>query len=129
MSIKTVSLNKYEDERGWLIENEDKEIKDSLKHFLVSTLKPGHVRGQHYHRRKKEWFLIVKGKVRFVFKDIITHKTEELYISEEKPQIVVVMPNLAHAIENVGDKEAILLALVNEPLDKKHPDTYPYKVI
>lgn len=129
MSIKTIFFNKYEDERGWLVENEEKKIINSLKHFLVSALKPGHVRGQHYHKRKKEWFLIIKGKARFVFKDIKTHKTEEVYASEEKPQLVVALPNLAHAIENVGDTEVILLALVNEPLDKQHPDTYPYKVI
>lgn len=128
MSIRKIPLRLYKDKRGWLIENEDQELKDSMRHFLVSTLKSGQIRGQHYHLKKKEWFLVVKGKVKMVFKDIGNGDIKEINVSERKPEIVVAEPKIAHAFKNIGKTEAIIIAIVNEPLDKNHPDTYPYVV-
>lgn len=129
MKIKTILLSKKKDLRGWLIENEDPLIRDSMKHFLVSISKLGTIRGQHYHKKKVEWFLVVKGKARIVLKDIQSGETEEIHVSEKKPEMVEMAPMIAHAIENIGRKEMILVAIVSVPFDRKNPDTYSYKVI
>lgn len=129
MKIKTIKLEKKEDVRGALIQNESAEIRNKMKHFFVSTSKEGVVRGQHYHTKKVEWFLVIKGSAKIYFEDINTHEKDNLNLSESDPQIVEVPPLVAHSIKNTGNKEMVLLAIVNEPLDNKNPDTFPYKVI
>ena len=127
--IKIIKLRKYSDKRGSLVENTLTSIVTGSKHFFVSKSKPGVVRGNHYHKKKKEWFYLIQGKCIFYIKDIISKKTEFIELNDKDNSIIQVEPNKAHAIKNTGKNEMILLALVNEPLDKKSPDTYSYIVI
>ncbi len=129
MKIKTIKLEKKEDARGSLVQNESTEIRNRMKHFFVSTSKKGVIRGQHYHTEKVEWFLVIKGRARIYFEDINTHEKDSVELVETNPQVVEVPVLIAHSIENIGTEEMILLAIVNEPLDKNNPDTFPYKVI
>lgn len=129
MKIKIIQLDKKQDERGWLIENESNAIRDSMRHFLVSVSKPGAVRGQHYHKNKKEWFMVVRGKAEVVFEDINTKKLARTVVNGEDPKIIEALPLVAHAFKNIGKDDMYLIAIVNEPLDQKDPDTFTYKVI
>lgn len=129
MKIKTIKLKKKEDLRGALIQNESSEVRDKMKHFFVSTSKPDVIRGQHYHTKKMEWFLVIKGTARIFFEDVNTHEKDDLDLYADSPQIVEVPPLIAHSIKNTGNEEMMLLAIVNEPFDEKNPDTFPYKVI
>ncbi len=129
MKIKIIRLIKRKDPRGWLIENNNRLIKESMRHFLISSSKPGVVRGQHYHSRKREWFLVLKGKAKIVCKALGSNDIKEIYMSEERPEMVEIPPMIAHAIENIGDKEMLLFAVVNESLDRRDPDTFPHRVI
>ena len=52
-----------------------------------------------------------------------------MIVSENDNVLIKNPPNHAHAIKNIGGDEMILLALVNEVMDQKDPDTYPYKVL
>jgi len=127
MNVKT--LDKKSDSRGWLVENESELIRDSMRHFLVSSSEPGVVRGQHYHKRKTEWFLVIEGKAKIYFKDINSSEESSMEVNSDSPQIIEVLPNIAHSIENIGKSKMILLGIVNEPLSKEDPDTFSYKVI
>ena len=129
MKIKPIKLKKKEDLRGALIQNESAEVRNKMKHFFVSTSKPDVIRGQHYHTKKMEWFLVIKGTARIYFEDIKTHEKDNLNLDADSPQIVEVPSLIAHSIKNTGNEEMMLLAIVNEPLDEKNPDTFPYKVI
>ena len=127
--IPTTKLRRYTDKRGYLVENTDPRIVTASKHFLFTTTAPGIVRGNHYHTHKIEWFCILKGKCRFVTEHIKTKKREEVIITDKDDIIFQTEPLVAHAMENVGDTEMIFFGFVNEVLDKKEPDTFPYKVI
>jgi UDP-2-acetamido-2,6-beta-L-arabino-hexul-4-ose reductase len=127
--IKTTKLRRFSDKRGFLVENIDPEILKGSKHFLYTTTVPGIVRGNHYHKHKIEWFCIIKGKCRFVTENIETKKREEMIITDTDDILFRTEPLVAHAMENAGDNEMIFLGFVNEALDRKEPDTYPYKVI
>jgi len=117
------------DERGSLVENTLLSVMSTSEHFFISKSKPGVVRGNHYHKHKMEWFYIIQGTCKLVVKDIISEKIEELIIKDSDNILVNTVPNHAHAFQNVGENEMILLALVNEPLDQKNPDTYFYKLL
>lgn len=127
--LKTTKLRRFTDKRGILVENTDPKILTESKHFLYTVTKPGIARGNHYHKHKIEWFCILKGKCRFVTENIKTHKHEETIITDADDIVFHTEPYIAHAMENAGNTEMIFLGFVNEILDKKAPDTYPYKVI
>jgi len=129
MKIKVTTLSKKIDARGWLIENESSIIRDSMKHFLVSVSKPGIIRGQHYHLRKKEWFIVIKGKAEVVFEDIKTKEKTKVVLNGDIPEVIETFPLIAHSFKNIGKEDMYLMAIVNEPLNKNDPDTFPYKVI
>lgn len=129
MNINRISLSRKEDVRGWLIENESSVIRSSMRHFLVSVSKPDIIRGQHYHKRKTEWFLVIKGKATIYFKDVNSLEEKNIKVDGDSPEIVAVSPMVAHAIRNTGKEDLYLLVIVSEPLDPKDQDTFVYKVI
>jgi UDP-2-acetamido-2,6-beta-L-arabino-hexul-4-ose reductase len=133
MDIKVKEIEKKTDERGWLIEFIHlSEVKKKTGQLYIVTLKPGSVRGNHYHKRKTEWFGVIKGKALFVFEDIKTKEKEEITLdegTEEKTKAIFIPENIVHAIKNTGDKEAIVVAFIDEEFDEKDPDTFFEKII
>jgi len=81
-------------------------------------------RGNHYHLRKFERFLVVRGlaviRVRRLFSDEIT----EYRVSGGEP-CYVDMPALhTHNITNIGDGELTTLFWSHEIFDPRQPDTH-----
>jgi len=115
----------YNDERG--VFAEVLKTKDSGQ-FSFFTANPGVVRGKHYHHSKTEKFLVVQGKARFDFRNIISNETYEITVSANKLQIVETAPGWSHSITNVGIDEMIVILWANEVFDPRNPDTIAYKV-
>lgn len=129
MKIAVTPLTLHRDQRGWLVENEVAKARKNMKHFLVSTSRPGVVRGQHYHKRKREWFMVIQGEGRIFFEDIARGETFFIDVFGKTPQMVEIPPLIAHAIINTGKKKMIMIGVINEPFDKSDPDTYPFTVV
>lgn len=123
-----INLKNYQDQRGSLIENTDVQVMLNSKHFFISKSKPGVIRGNHYHKNKSEWFLVVQGTAEITTIDIETKATESQIVKDIDHILVNMKPNVAHAIKNIGPNEMILLALINEQFDHDNPDTYQYIV-
>ena len=116
---------KYGDPRGMFVEM--LKTKDSGQ-FSVFTAHPGVTRGGHYHHSKTEKFLVIKGRARFGFREILTNETCEIFTSGDAPQIVETIPGWAHDITNVGDDEMVVALWANEIFDRARPDTIASKV-
>lgn len=127
--MRVIKLRQYTDGRGALCENTLPEIMSNSKHFFISKSKPGVIRGNHYHIHKSEWFYVIQGSCKIVVEDINTKDQEKIIINDVDNSIIFMAPLKAHAFQNTGSDELILLALVNEVFDQKNPDTVPYKVI
>jgi len=127
--IRKVTLRKYGDNRGELVENTLEAIVTGSKHFFVSRSRPGVTRANHYHKRKSEWFYVIQGTCKLIVKDLKTEKREEHLISYEDKVMINIGPNVAHAFKNIGNTEMILLALVNEVHNQDDPDTYSYSLV
>lgn len=119
------SLVTKADPRGRFVEM--LKTKDSGQ-FSFFTAHPGITRGGHYHHTKNEKFLVIQGKARFGFRNIVTGETYELFTSGEKPQVVETVPGWSHDISNVGDNEMIVMLWANEIFDSQHPDTVTFRV-
>jgi UDP-2-acetamido-2,6-beta-L-arabino-hexul-4-ose reductase len=113
-------LKKYVDSRGTFVEM--LKTLDSGQ-FSYFTAYPGITRGGHYHHSKSEKFLIVKGKARFGFRNLLNDQYVEVLVSADTPQIVDTIPGWVHDITNVGDEEMIVLLWANEAFNRDRPDT------
>lgn len=96
--------------------------------FSYFSAKPGITRGGHYHHTKSEKFLLIKGKAKFRFSNILTKEYKEIFLSEEKPIIVDTIPGWSHDITNIGENEMIVLLWANEIFDEDNPDTFIHKI-
>ncbi len=91
---------------------------------FYSTTKPGIVRGNHYHTRKKEFFCVVEGKGKIMLRNRKTGEVEKYMVNGKKPEIVEMKTGWTHNIKNVGESEMKLLVWVNEIFDPKDSDTF-----
>lgn len=117
-------IEKKEDERGWLAEFFkgsflDGRIKGQVYSF---SIKPGKERGNHYHKRKWEWFSIVKGKCSLILES--EEEKEEILLDEEKPVVVEVRPSVRHTFTNDFNEEAVVIAYIDEEFNPDDPDTF-----
>lgn len=109
------------DDRGWLFEL----IKSpNFGQIFVSTTKPGITRGNHYHDSKIEKFCLIQGNGNIRFRDLESNEIFEYLVDDQKIQIVDIPPGYTHSIENVGDREMIVLFWASEIFDPEVPDTY-----
>jgi len=89
-----------------------------------STTKPGIVRGNHYHTRKKEIFCVIEGEAKIRQRNIKTNEIEEVVVFGDAPELVEVKLNWTHNIQNIGDTEMKLLIWISEVYNPNDPDTF-----
>src|SRR3990172_10884440 len=123
LKLKTIPLEAHHDRRGLLLGNSSKNMGKQIRHFFIATINPGESRGNHYHHHKKEWFIILGGKARMDLTDIADKKRKSYIIDSDEHLAYEMPPKIIHAIKNISKKPIILIALVNEFLDKNNPDT------
>jgi len=129
MEVNVKNLEKKEDERGWLIEVlRADEIGEEIKQIYFTTIKPGKVRGNHYHKKKVDWLCVVKGKAKISVLNPANGEKKEILVNGKKPKIIKLKPGIAHAVKNIGSEDVHLIGIVNETFDPKDPDTYPLKI-
>jgi len=97
--------------------------------IFVSRTKPGITRGNHFHDTKVEKFCVLDGQAIIRFRDVRGKDVIEYKVSGEKITIVDIPPGYTHSIENIGQKELIVLFWANEIFDPENPDTNRLEVI
>ena len=115
------ALKGYEDERGTFYEF-IKTLENGQ--VSISTTAPGITRGNHYHHTKNEKFLVIKGKASIKLRQIHGDKVIEYQVSDQKMEVVEMIPGYTHDITNTGDSDMVLLLWANELFDRQKPDTY-----
>ena len=116
-----VLLKKNEDERGMFVET----IKlHSGGQVSFSTTKPGITRGNHYHTRKIERFVVLQGEACIKLRKVGTNEVLNFTLSGENPAYVDMPIWYTHNITNIGKTELITQFWINEIFDSNNPDTY-----
>jgi UDP-2-acetamido-2,6-beta-L-arabino-hexul-4-ose reductase len=116
----------HADARGTLYETAAARSTDTLS--FVSTTVPGALRGQHFHRRKVERFVVVDGEAEIRLQQVAGEGAVAFQVSGERPQVVDMPPLWAHAIKNIGESTLVTVFWTNELLRFDDPDTYRYCV-
>ncbi len=120
-----VGLSKHSDQRGSFFELM-KTYFDGQSSY--STTRPGYTRGNHFHLRKIERFIVVKGTARIEIRKIGTDRVVSYLVDGDNPSFVDMPVWHAHNITNIGNDDLITLFWTNEHYDPDDADTYFEKV-
>jgi UDP-2-acetamido-2,6-beta-L-arabino-hexul-4-ose reductase len=89
-----------------------------------STTVPGATRGNHFHLRKVERFVVVRGRARMAIRAVWSDQVATFDVCGDSP-VIVDMPTLhTHNITNTGDDLLYTVFWVNEVYDAADPDTF-----
>lgn len=126
MKLKVKKLKVKKDSRGWLSEIiRPEDIKKVQFGQLILTVSyPLEIRANHYHKRKTEWYCVVRGKAALTIVNNRTGERKEITMGEDNLSLVEIPPNHLHYIKNIGDEKMYLLVYVNEAFNPLDSDTY-----
>ena len=113
-------LPRYGDARGVFVEMLKTRESGQFSYF---TAHPGVTRGGHYHHTKTEKFLVLKGRARYRFHDLVTGQDVEIESTGDEPLVVETIPGWSHDITNIGEDELVVMLWANEIFDRNKPDT------
>jgi len=92
--------------------------------IFISRTRPGITRGHHYHDTKVEKFVVLEGEAIIRFRPVFKGDVIEYSVSGHEFRVVDIPPGYAHSIENVGQRDLIVLFWADEVYDEKNPDTF-----
>ncbi|WP_151084279.1 NAD-dependent epimerase/dehydratase family protein [Nocardioides cynanchi] len=95
---------------------------------FVSTTRPGHTRGDHYHLRKVERFFVLAGEAEISLRRLLHDDVVTFRLSGDTPSFVDMPTMWVHNIRNVGDRDLLTMFWADQLLDADQPDQYPEKV-
>ncbi|MEW6556225.1 MAG: dTDP-4-dehydrorhamnose 3,5-epimerase family protein [Elusimicrobiota bacterium] len=119
-------LTVHKDERGALFEilRSDWEIFKKFGQAYITVCKPGWVKGWHYHKIQTDRFCVVKGKAKIVLVSSDKEEFMEFELSDKKPSLLVIPPEVIHGFECLSKKECWILNIPTELYKYKKPDEY-----
>ena len=95
---------------------------------FVSTTRPGHTRGEHFHLRKVERFYVVRGTARIELRRLLHDEVVSFTIDGDRPGFVDMPTMWVHNISNIGDDDLVTVFWADQLLDPDNPDQYPERV-
>jgi UDP-2-acetamido-2,6-beta-L-arabino-hexul-4-ose reductase len=121
-----VLLEGHRDARGEFFEAVQALGGSSQASFSIT--KPGVTRGNHFHLRKVERFVVLRGLARISMRPCWEDPTHTFSVTGQEPALVDMPTLFTHNITNIGEEELITLFWTNEVFDPDNPDTFPEPV-
>lgn len=121
-----IRFEKRTDPRGSLVETV--KVHGGGGQTFFSTTVPGVTRGEHYHVRKIERFVVIGGRARIQLRKLFTDEVLNFDVSGDEPTAIDMPTFWPHNITNTGDDELYTLFWTDTVFDPENPDTYPEPV-
>jgi len=116
--IESVSF--FADARGWVIEPIGEHQIPAQRNAHVALTEPGAIRGNHFHQRSTEVFVMMgPGLVRLREDGVV----RDVNVPEGQAMRFTVPPGISHAMKNTGSRPMLLMAFSTVPHDRSNPDT------
>jgi dTDP-4-dehydrorhamnose 3,5-epimerase len=117
-------LQRYEDERGWLMEiRRESGLPKPTRQTNVSFSRAGVIRGLHYHERgQDDLFCCLRGMARVVVLDRQSGEAFTEDIGEDNPVALYIPGRHAHGFEALT--ELVFCYHVTEEYDPANPDEH-----
>ena len=120
MKPKKIKLNKFNDERGYLLELLPKKFKNIFKYSIITSSKKNVIRGLHYDKllNEKKLIYVLKGKILDVTVDI--KKNTKIYYNKlEEGDALFIPSEFAHGYKCLAN-ENILIYFLSKNYNPKH---------
>ena len=95
---------------------------------FCSSTHPGVTRGDHFHRRKVERFLVLQGSAVIALRQLFADEVVKFNVSGDRPAIIDMPTMWTHSITNTGSGDLMTLFWADEILDAQKTDTYAERV-
>lgn len=130
--VQIVTVADSGDERGCSFT-----LPDAWNRFLVSladmhvtTIRPGHTRGNHYHARHREILVVVYRDAWTFYWDSGAGTAVENRIFRGRGSAVIeILPSASHAVMNTGSRDIVVLGMSDARYNPASPDAYPRPVV
>ena len=121
-----IPFTKHSDVRGSFVETV--RVHGGGGQTSFSTTVPGVTRGEHFHLKKIERFVVIGGRARISLRKLFTNDVVSFDVTGDAP-VAIDMPTMwAHNIINTGEDELLTLFWSDTVFDPDNPDTYPEAV-
>ena len=121
-----IPFTKHSDARGSFVETV--RVHGGGGQTSFSTTVSGVTRGEHFHLKKIERFVVIGGQARISLRKLFTNDVVSFDVTGDAP-VAIDMPTMwAHNITNTGDDELFTLFWSDTIFDPDNPDTYPEPV-
>ena len=102
---------------------------DPLVYVYAITIRPGRIKGWVQHRQQEDRIFLLRGTIRFgLFDDRAsspTHRLLNLFtVSERNRGLVIIPRGVYHALQNIGETEAMFVNMPTRPYDHADPDKF-----
>lgn len=130
--VRTKSLQVIPDERGFLMEilRSDEPLFERFGQVYVTVVKPGVVKGWHYHKVQTDHFVCLQGKALVVLYDArpaskTFGEVNEFEIGFHNPLLIKIPPYVYHGFMSADEREdAMILNVPTDVYRHKQPDEY-----
>lgn len=133
MDYKIEYFEKFNDKRGQLVvflRNRDlkKKQKEFGQIYFVTFEKKDAIRGNHYHKKWREWFGVVSGKLQVKLMNIKTKEKKRLTLDGNSNKYIrlEIGPNIVHAFKS---KSAHASLLNYSDKEWSADDTFPCEIL
>lgn len=121
-----IAFTKHSDQRGSFVETV--RVHGGGGQTSFSTTLPGVTRGEHFHLKKIERFVVIKGSGRISLRKLFSDEIVSFDVDGEAPIAIDMPTNWVHNITNTGDSELYTLFWSDGVFDPASSDTYPEPV-
>lgn len=109
----------FVDGRGVLHEIIRHSYNGQIKQVYITGCASGVVKAWHLHRKQIDRFCVIEGAMKIGVWDESRDMTWTFYLTEQKPQVLTIPPNLWHGFTAIWGSEARVLNCVSEEYDGK----------
>lgn len=101
-------IKKTSDDRGWMINFiQDNLLNDQeIKNIHLGIIKPGKIRGNHFHKEQAEWLFVFGGKALVAWDDGL--KIEKYKINKNDYFLFEIPATITHSVKNIDNKDIYL---------------------
>lgn len=94
-----------------------------IRYISYLEMRPGMIRGNHYHKLRQEFFYIISGDIALRLADVATGETVDVKLSTG--DMAYIQPGIAHGFNPLTAGHAIEYAA--QPFD--HADVFPHRLV
>lgn len=130
--VRIVTVPDTGDERGCSFSVPDawNRFLSALADLHVTTIRPGHVRGNHYHARHKEILIVIHSdQWSFHWDSGAGTEVKQRTFSGTGAALIEISPLASHAVVNTGERDLLVAGMSDVRHNLQRPDAYPRPVI